>query len=63
VEIWPSLRAEAVRQAQRPDDIRDAVQVRVTADWLAGLAPDALHAMLDVNHPEEGWILGLEDNA
>lgn len=61
VEIWPSLRADAVRRATEPRDIRDAVQVRVTADWLAGLEPDALHAMLDVTAPEEGWILGLEN--
>lgn len=61
VEIWPSLHADAVRRAEGPGDIRDAVQVRVTADWLAGLEPDALHAMLDVTAPEEGWILGLEN--
>lgn len=61
VEIWPSLRAAAVRAAERPGDIRDAVQVRVTADWLAGLEPDALHAMLSVHAPEEGWILGVQE--
>lgn len=58
VEIWPSLINDAVRAATGPDDIRDAVQVRLVARALSGLAPDRLTAMLQVNAPEEGWILG-----
>lgn len=60
VEVWPSLRPDAVRLAEQMGEIRDAAQVRLTSEWLAGLAPAALAAMLQVDQPEEGWILGLE---
>lgn len=63
VEVWPSLWPEAVRRAEQAGEIRDAAQVRLTADWLAGLAPAALAAMLRVDAPEEGWILGLETHS
>ncbi|CUH75100.1 hypothetical protein [Tropicibacter naphthalenivorans] len=59
VEIWPGLVNKAVRAACGPDDIRDAVQVRLVAKALAGLAPDRLAEMLAVDAPVEGWILGL----
>ncbi|MFW2544172.1 gephyrin-like molybdotransferase Glp [Primorskyibacter sp. 2E107] len=59
VEIWPGLINDAVRRATGPEDIRDAVQVRLLAQALAGLAPERLDAMLDVDAPVEGWILGL----
>ncbi|MAC80319.1 MAG: molybdopterin molybdenumtransferase MoeA [Rhodobacteraceae bacterium] len=59
VEIWPSLLDPVVKARTGPDDIRDAVQVRVVAEALARLTPDALATMLDVEAPEEGWILGL----
>ncbi|MBS0124745.1 molybdopterin guanine dinucleotide synthesis [Aestuariicoccus sp. KMU-90] len=59
VEIWPSLVNTAVRAATGPGDIRDAVQVRLMAGVLAGLDPARLAAMLAVDAPEEGWILGL----
>lgn len=58
VEIWPSLINNAVKAATGKGDIRDAVQVRLLADALNRLAPDRLAAMLDVDAPEEGWILG-----
>lgn len=59
VEIWPGLINDAVRAACGPKDIRDAVQVRLLSDRLAGLDPARLNAMLKVDAPEEGWILGL----
>ncbi|WP_136442108.1 gephyrin-like molybdotransferase Glp [Pacificoceanicola onchidii] len=59
VEIWPGLINPAVRAATGPDDIRDAVQVKMLAGALANLAPARLHAMLDVEAPLEGSILGL----
>jgi molybdopterin molybdotransferase len=59
VEIWPSLINDQIRSETGPEDIRDAVQVRLLADRLAALPADALAQMLDVTAPEEGWILGL----
>ncbi len=64
VEIWPSLLAPVVsdvlaRQVEAGEPVvKDAVQVRVTAEALAALAPGELSLLLDVSAPEEGWILG-----
>ncbi|MEM9350265.1 MAG: gephyrin-like molybdotransferase Glp [Pseudomonadota bacterium] len=63
VEIWPSLIAAEVTQGQRADEIKDAAQVRILAEAVSRLAPDELEAMLDVDAPEEGWILGLGHEA
>ena len=63
VEIWPSLLADVIRTEARPDEIRDAVQVRVLARAVSALPPDRLVAMLSVEAPEEGWILGLGHEA
>ncbi len=57
VEIWPTLIDKIVREAD--DAIRDRAQVRLLTRALAGLPPDRLAAMLAVDAPEEGWILGL----
>lgn len=57
VEIWPSLIRDVVAGAGDP--IRDRAQVRLIARGLAGLPTGALERMLDVEAPEEGWILGL----
>ncbi len=59
VEIWPGLIAPRVAAATGPDDIRDAVQVRLLAAALSRLAPARLRRMLEASAPEEGWILGL----
>ena len=59
VEIWPTLIDPAVKPATGPDDIRDAVQVRLLAGAFSRLAPGRLTEMLTVDAPEEGWILGL----
>jgi molybdopterin molybdotransferase len=55
VEVWPSL----VPLYPESGEIRDRSQVRQTAWTLAELPMERLRAMLDVNAPEEGWILGL----
>ena len=60
VEIWPGLINGAVRAATGTGEIRDAVQVRLLARALSGLDPLRLRAMLSVEAPEEGWILGLD---
>lgn len=57
VEIWPSLIAEVVAEAG--DSIKDRAQVRLLARALSHLSESHLQAMLDVDAPEEGWILGL----
>jgi len=65
-EIWPGLIDQAVRAATGPDDIRDAVQVRLMARALSRLAPDRLAAMMEDLPPEaaeEGWILGIGHEA
>ena len=57
-EIWPSLIAGAVRQAQTDGGIRDAYQVRLLAVALSQVAPDILQQMIAAETDEEGWILG-----
>jgi molybdopterin molybdotransferase len=65
VEVWPSLLrgAVAAELAAEPGAIRDEVQVRLLARALAAVSPEALAAMLEVEAPEEGWILGLGHEA
>lgn len=60
VEIWPSLLADQVKaeMALRQAPIKDAVQVELVAQALAGLSVVQLAQLLDVDAPEEGWILG-----
>lgn len=57
VEIWPTLIDPVVRASEDP--IRDRAQVRLLARALAGLPPSRLAEMMNVDAPEEGWILGL----
>ena len=57
VEVWPSLIADAIRPG--PGEIKDAAQVRVLAQAIAALPPGVLERLLQVDAPEEGWILGL----
>jgi molybdopterin molybdotransferase len=64
VEIWPSLIDPVVGQemvrlaATGQPAIKDSVQVRLVAAALAELDPHRLAAMLDIDAPQEGWILG-----
>lgn len=59
VEIWPGLINPAVKCAEYAGGIRDAMQVRLLVRALSRLPKKRLHAMLDIDAPEEGWILGL----
>jgi molybdopterin molybdotransferase len=59
VEIWPGILNESVKSAEADGQIRDAAQVELTARALATLSPATLDKMLDVDAPEEGWILGI----
>ena len=59
VEIWPGLIARAVKRAEAAGGIRDAHQVRLLALAVARLQDEDRAAMLDVDSPEEGWIMGL----
>lgn len=61
VEIWPSLIRGPVAEARDP--IKDRAQVRLLARALATLDPKDLERMLQVDAPEEGWILGLGQEA
>ena len=55
VEIWPTLYV-----GPAPDGmIKDAHQVQATANHFAVMPTDALHDMMHVSAPEEGWILGI----
>ncbi|WP_372570877.1 molybdopterin-binding protein [Ruegeria jejuensis] len=58
VEIWPSL----TLGASPADRIRDAWQVEHVARDLAGLPAEELTRRLTVEAPEEGWILGVDQN-
>ena len=60
VEIWPGLINKVVKQAEAAGGIRDAHQVRLLARAVAGLHPDDRDAMLTIEAPEEGWIMGLD---
>lgn len=59
VEIWPGLINAAVKRAEAAGGIRDAHQVRLLARAVARLPAPDLRAMLTVDAPEEGWIMGL----
>ncbi|WP_297774072.1 gephyrin-like molybdotransferase Glp [uncultured Roseovarius sp.] len=59
-EIWPGLINPVVKEQEAAGGIRDAHQVRLMARALDRLNPESLAAMLEVDAPEEGWILGLE---
>ena len=58
VEIWPGLINPAVKEAEARGGIRDAHQVRMLARAVSRLPEARLKVMLDVNAPEEGWIMG-----
>nr|WP_214650070.1 gephyrin-like molybdotransferase Glp [Palleronia pontilimi] len=58
-EIWPGLIEGAVPKG----GVRDRHQVRLLAHALAALPDDELRAMMEVEAPEEGWILGAEHRA
>ncbi|MDP5217485.1 molybdopterin-binding protein [Ruegeria sp. 2205SS24-7] len=58
VEIWPSL----TLGTSPADRIRDAWQVEHVARDLAGLPAEELTRRLTVEAPEEGWILGVDQN-
>ena len=60
-EIWPGLIEPAVKAAGI--GIRDAHQVRLLSLALARLSAAELHAMMEVDAPEEGWILGANHGA
>ena len=56
-EVYPSLLATAV--AADPAPIKDEAQVRLLAQALFTFCQqDRLQPLLDINSPEEGWILG-----
>ncbi|MEM7598013.1 MAG: gephyrin-like molybdotransferase Glp [Pseudomonadota bacterium] len=58
VEIWPGLINPAVKEAEAIGGIRDAHQVQLLARAVSRLPEARLAAMLDVDAPEEGWIMG-----
>ncbi|MDF1727224.1 MAG: molybdopterin-binding protein [Sulfitobacter sp.] len=55
VEIWPSLTVKGAPEGQ----IKDAWQVFEVVRQVSSVSADKLARMLDVDAPEEGWILGL----
>lgn len=57
VEVWPSLIRDAVQTAGDP--IPDRAQVRLLSRALSRLPEATLRTMLEVDEPEEDWILGL----
>ncbi|MEO0891533.1 MAG: gephyrin-like molybdotransferase Glp [Pseudomonadota bacterium] len=58
VEIWPGLINPAVKEAEAQGGIRDAHQVQLLARAVSRLPEARLAAMLNVDAPEEGWIMG-----
>lgn len=66
VEIWPSLIAPSVAKGMQEGEIKDAAQVRVLAQAVAGLdANGRLGPLLEDGRTEsgEGWILGVGHEA
>ena len=69
METWPSLIADVVNEELiRQQDaglapVRDALQVQLVAGALAALSGDDFADMVDVDAPEEGWILGIGHEA
>ncbi|WP_317056031.1 gephyrin-like molybdotransferase Glp [Roseovarius rhodophyticola] len=59
IETWPGLINPVVKEAEAKGGIRDAAQVRLLARAVSRLSADNLDAMLNVDAPEEGWIMGL----
>ena len=57
VEIWPSLIRNGV--AASGDPIKDRAQVRLLTRVLSELPETSLTEMLNIDAPEEGWILGV----
>jgi hypothetical protein len=72
-EVYPSLLAPRVAEAEARGEIRDAAQVRLTASALASLdgaarlaplfAPDLAESERATVAREEGWILGADATA
>ncbi len=68
-EIYPSLLARAVTRATGPEDVKDAVQVRLTARalWRMTRSGGLARLLEDVlewpGRVEEGWILGAGQGA
>lgn len=65
VEVWPSLHAAQIRAAMQEGDIKDEVQVRITAANIAaaqtaGTLCAALATVPKSARQSEGWILGLQ---
>lgn len=68
-ELWPSMLPTVVAEAEDGDMVRDEVQVRVAAAWLASaaaagtiaglFAPELTAAERCIVEREEGWILGV----
>ena len=59
IEIWPSLFNQQIKAANLTDWIKDAAQVHVTADIIAGMSPSELTQTLNVPPNPEGWIFGV----
>ena len=57
VEVWPSLLGRAL--TPEAGEIKDRAQVRQLALAVSRLPGEVLAEMLDVQAPEEGWILGI----
>lgn len=62
VEIWPSLInpavADEIRRLEAMGQVAIKDAVRLLAAAMAGIDPARLRRMLDLQAPEEGWILG-----
>ena len=64
VEVWPSLHASEIAAETNAGEIKDAAQVRVMAQRIAGMQrSDALSSAISgvpvAARREEGWIFGL----
>jgi molybdopterin molybdotransferase len=58
VEVWPGLIEPAVKRAEATGGIRDAHQVRLLARALHRLPMSDMRTILEIDAPEEGWIMG-----
>lgn len=59
VEVWPSLYKDQIAARMQDHPVKDAVQMHVLTELIAGMDEETLARTLDVPCTPEGWIFGV----